>query len=378
MIEQAMPATLEAHFGDLPDPRVTGRCRYRLLDLIVMTICASLTGAQNWVEVEAFVYSKRDWLQGFMNLDETLPSHDTFGRVFAMLDAQAFHTRFASWVRAVFEQTEGQVVAIDGKTARRSHDRGIGQDALHTVSAWGCANGLVLGQIATDAKSNEITAIPQLLQLLDVSGCLVTIDAMGTQKKITQQIRQQGGDYLLSLKDNQERLHQTAQDLFAYGDQTAFRHLQHSYHETINKGHGRIEIRRCDALALDDLLASFRDEGWRDLKTLVRVQRERRIGDRVETQTVYYISSTSNDARRLLAASRSHWGVENSLHWVLDVIFDEDQARTRRGYSAENMGIVRHVTLNILKQHQSKHSLKVKRYKAAMDNTFLEGLLACI
>jgi len=376
MNETPLKSSLAAHFGDLPDPRVTGRCEYGLLDLMIIAICASISGAESWVEVEAFAESRRAWLSQFLALGEQVPSHDTFGRVFALLDAETFHQRFAEWVRAVVDQTEGQVIAIDGKTARGSADKGLGKAALHTVSAWACANGVVLGQVATEAKSNEITAIPELLKLLDVSGCIVTIDAMGTQKKIADQIREQGGDYLLALKDNQGRLYDMTRDLFAYGDQTDFQRMDVQTHQTVNKDHGRIEIRRCQALQDERILASFQQEGWTDLHTLVRLQRERRFADRVETETVYYITSPPHDAGQLLAATRAHWAVENQRHWVLDVIFREDASRIRRGNSAENMTLLRHVSLNILKRDKSKGSIRVKCYRAAMNTAFLEQLLS--
>ena len=376
MSEKPTIGSLEEYFGDLPDQRVAGRCDYRLIDLVVMAICASISGAESWVEVEAFAETQREWLSQFMPIGNRVPSHDTFGRVFALLDAQSFHQRFAAWIKAVFEKTAGEVIAIDGKTARRSHHKGIGKEALHTVSAWACGNEIVLGQVATDSKSNEITAIPELLQLLNVAGCIVTIDAMGTQKKIAQQIRQQEADYVLALKDNQGRLYQMARDVFAYGDQIGFARLDMQSHQTVNKAHGRIEIRRCQALHDETLLASFRAEGWTDLSSLVRLQRERRFADHVETETVYYISSLPNDAAKLLSATRSHWAVENQLHWVLDVIFREDDSRIRIGNGAENMAVLRHISLNILKLDPSKGSIRVKRYRAALNTSFLETLLA--
>ena len=376
MSEKPTIGSLAAYFGDLPDQRVAGRCDYRLIDLVVIAICASISGAESWVEVEAFAETRREWLSQFMQMGNRVPSHDTFGRVFALLDAQSFHQRFAAWIKAVFEKTEGEVIAIDGKTARRSHHKGIGKEALHTVSAWACGNEIILGQVATNTKSNEITAIPELLQLLNVTGCIVTIDAMGTQKKIAQQIRQQEADYVLALKDNQERLYQMARDVFAHGDQIGFARLDMQSHQTVNKAHGRIEIRRCQALHDETLLASFRAEGWTDLHSLVRLQRERRFADQVETETVYYISSLPNDAAKLLSATRSHWAVENKLHWVLDVIFREDDSRIRIGNGAENMAVLRHISLNILKLDPSKGSIRVKRYRAAMNTAFLETLLA--
>jgi predicted transposase YbfD/YdcC len=376
MNDEPLARNLATHFGTLDDPRVMGRCAYPLLDLIVIAICASITGAESWVEVETFARTQRDWLSRFVDLSAGIPSHDTFGRVFALLDAARFHQCFTAWIQAVFGKTDGDIIAIDGKTSRRSHDKGIGKAALHLVSAWACGNGVVLGQVATDVKSNEITAIPELLRVLDVAGCIVTIDAMGTQKEIAGQIRQQEADYVLALKENQGRLYAMTADLFAYGDQTAFTHQDVQTYQTVSKDHGRIEIRRCHALSDTRLLASFQAEGWTDLQTLVRLQRERRFADRAETETAYFISSLPNDAARLLAATRSHWQIENQLHWVLDVVFREDDSRIRAGNAPENMAVLRHISLNILKKDKSKGSVRTKRYRAALDITFLEALLA--
>lgn len=376
MSEQGVENSLEACFGGLYDPRVQGRCDHKLIDIIIIAICGLITGAESWVEVETFGKEKEDWLRGMLELPNGIPSHDTIGRVFAILDAEAFQSSFTRWVETVYQVTRGQVVAIDGKTARRSHDKRIGKDAIHMVSAWASKNGIVLGQRKVDDKSNEITAIPKLLRLLDVSGSIVTIDAMGCQKKIAQTIRDEKADYVLSVKDNKAKLHQDIQDWFAYGDQVNFENMESSYHETINKGHGRIEIRRCwlvsDQLAFENIR---HHEGWAGLQSIVRVQRERRQQENIQVETAFYISSLVSDAEVVLDATRSHWAIENSLHWVLDVTFREDQSRIRSGNSPQNMTVLRHLALNILKKDKSKGSLRSKRYKAALNTTFLEKLL---
>jgi len=371
-----VPASLEACFGDLPDPRVVGRCDHKLLDMIVIAMCAVITGAESWVEVETFGKMKQAWLRTFLELPYGIPVHDTFGRVFAALDAEAFQSSFARWVEGVFTATRGQVVAVDGKTIGRSHDKSIGKDAIHMVSAWASATGIVLGQRKVDAKSNEITAIPELLRVLDVAGCIVTIDAMGCQTAIAQAIRDEKADYVLRVKANQGNLQQDIQDWFAYVDQVQFTNMQHTYHETVNKQHGRIELRRCWAIA-DPLAFDYirHYEGWADLQTIVRVQRERRFAAKVEHETTYYISSLPHHAPLLLNAIRSHWGIENSFHWVLDVTFGEDDSRIRSGDSPQNMAVLRHLALNILKKDTSKGSLRQKRYKAALDDSFLSQLL---
>lgn len=368
--------SLEACFGNIVDPRVVGRCDHKLLDIIIMAVCAVITGAESWVEVETFGQLKQAWLKTFLELPNGIPTHDTFGRVFAALDAEAFQTCFARWVEGVFSATRGQVVAVDGKTVRRSHHKTIGKDAIHMVSAWANQTGIVLGQRKVADKSNEITAIPELLRVLDVSGCIVTIDAMGCQKAIAQTIRDEKADYVLRVKDNQEHLHQDLRDWFAYADQVHYAGILHTYTETVNKDHGRIEIRRCWAIADPVAFEYIRHyEGWTDLHTLVRVQRERRLKGTVEQEDAYYISSLSHDASRLLAAVRDHWGIENSFHWVLDMTFGEDDSRIRAGDSPQNMAVLRHLALNILKKDKSKGSLRQKRYKAALDDTFLSQLL---
>lgn len=368
--------SLEACFSELADPRVVGRCDHQLLDIIIIAVCAVITGAESWVEVETFGQMKQAWLKTLLDLPNGIPTHDTFGRVFAALDAEAFQSCFARWVEGVFRATRGQVVAVDGKTVRRSHDKSIGKDAIHMVSAWANQTGIVLGQRKVDDKSNEITAIPELLRVLDVSGCIVTIDAMGCQKAIAQTIRDEKADYVLRVKDNQGNLHQDIQDWFAYADQVQFAGIEHTFDETFNKDHGRIEIRRCWAIADPVAFEYIRHyEGWADLHTIVRVQRERRFGSTIEREDAYYISSLSHDASRLLQAIRSHWGIENSFHWVLDMTFGEDDSRIRTGDSPQNMAVLRHLALNILKKDTSKGSLRQKRYKAALDTTFLAQLL---
>jgi len=368
--------TLIAHFRNIEDPRVAGRCDHRLIDIIVIGVCAMIAGAETWVDVENFGNAKEEWLSGFLELPNGIPSHDTFGRFFAVLNADTFQTSFMRWVEDVFRVTKGQVIAIDGKTVRRSHDKGIGKEAIHMVNAWASESGIALGQWKTDAKSNEITAIPQLLRVLDVSGCLVTLDAMGAQTKIAQAIRDEKADYVLRVKDNQGNLHMDLQDWFAYADHVQFADMTSTYAKTVNKGHGRIEIRECwaisDPLAFD-YIRNY--QGWADLKTIIRVRRERRFKGKVESQTAYYISSLPPDAERLLMATRYHWAVENSLHWVLDVIFREDDSRVRMGDAAQNMAILRQFALNILKKDPSKGSIRTKRFKAGWDTTFLEKIL---
>lgn len=375
MNEKAL-ASISVCFGGIRDGRVQGRCDYPLMEIIVIAICAVVAGANSWVEVETFGKSKEDWLRQFLEMKHGVPSHDTFGDVFGMIDAEEFQRCFMRWVERVFVVTGGQVIAIDGKTARRSHDKAIGKDAIHLVNAWASANGISLGQWKVDGPSNEITAIPELLRLLNISGCIVTIDAIGCQKTIAQAIRDEKADYVLRVKDNQGHLLQDLQDWFAYADQVSFQDMVHDYHQTINKEHGRVEVRRCWTIADPVAFEYIRHyEGWVDLQTIVRVQRERRLPDRVEQDTAYYISSLPPNARQTLNATRQHWAVENSLHWVLDVTFREDDARIRKNNSPQNFAVLRQIALNILKQDPSGLSLRQKRYRAALDDSFLLKLL---
>ncbi|MEQ9027523.1 MAG: ISAs1 family transposase [Aggregatilineales bacterium] len=372
-------ASIEQCFGDLPDPRVRGRCDHKLLDIIMIAICGVLCGADSWVGIETVGKAKESWFREFLELENGIPSHDTFGYVFAKLDHEAFQTRFVRWVEAVFTVTKGQVVAIDGKTARRSHDRSRGKETIHLVSAWASENGIVLGQRKVDSKTNEITVIPELLRLLNVSGCLVTIDAMGCQTEIAKVIRDEKADYLLQVKDNQAKLKQDLDDWFVHGDQQNFQNMTMTYHKAVSKTNGRIEIRQCWTIADPVAMEHIRHyDGWVDLQTIVRVQRETRTGDKTTHETAYYITSLPPDAQRILDATRHHWAIENSFHWVLDVTFCDDASRIRMGESAENMAVLRTIALNLLKQNKTKSSLRQKRFRAAMDNSFLLQLLTRI
>jgi predicted transposase YbfD/YdcC len=371
-----LQTSLEECFGDLPDPRVQGRCDYKLMDIILIAICGVLCGADSWVGIETVGKAKEKWFRQFLELEHGIPSHDTFGDVFAKIESEAFQKRFIQWVERVFRVTPGQVVAIDGKTLRGSHDGTIGKGAIHLVSAWASANGIVLGQRKTAEKSNEITAIPELLELLNVSGCIVTIDAMGCQTNIAQQIRERKADYLLRVKDNQSHLKQDVAEWFRYGDEQGFATMQMDFHRTTRKTSGRIEIRQCWVVSDPVAFEYIRHyDGWPDLHSIIRVERERRDGDHVTHDTAYYISSLTADAATILDATQHHWAIENSFHWVLDVTFAEDASRIRSGESAENMAVLRAVALNLLKQDPSTSSVRQKRFRAAMDNDFLLHLL---
>ena len=377
-MEETPVASIMEHWSKLDDPRGDRGKRHKLIDVITIAICAVICGADSWVDVEVFGNSKKEWLSTFLDLPHGIPSHDTFGKVFAVLDAQQFQDSFMDWVRAVNEVTEGQLVAVDGKTVRRSHDRSIGKAAIHMVSAWASANHLVLGQTRVDAHSNEITAIPELLKVLEVSGCTVTIDAMGCQKEIAKTIVDQGADYVLALKENQGQLYEDVKDLFEYERQEGFEDVEHDFHQTVNKGHGRIETRQCWAISDADHLGYLDNQKkWSKLTSVVMVEAERLIGEHREVKSRYYISSLPNDAKRLLEATRGHWGIENRVHWVLDIAFREDESRVRTGDAAENLATLRRMALNLLKHEiTSKGGIAAKRKRAGWDEIYLLKVLS--
>ena len=374
-MEESPTPAITSYFSGLEDPRSDHTRWHQLIDIITITVCGVICGADSWVELEQFGKSKEEWLKRFLELPNGIPSHDTFGRVFAQLDAQQFRDCFLSWVQAVSAVTRGQVIAIDGKTVRRSHDKSSGKSAIHMVSAWASENRLVLGQTKVAEKSNEITAIPELLALLDISGCIVTIDAMGCQKEIARLIVEDGGDYVLALKENQGQLYREVKELFEDEGLVA---TEGDFHETVNKGHGRLEHRRCWSIADRECLSYLNSRGeWLGLQSVAKVTGERRIGETVSKESRYYISSLPGNAEQLLYAIREHWGIENSLHWVLDIAFREDESRVRKGHGPENLATMRHMALNLLRQETSaKVGIKARRLKAGWDENYLLKVLS--
>ena len=367
-------ASIAQHFRDLPDPRVRRTRRHALVNILVITLCGVICGADDWVAIARFGRAKRKWFRGFLALPHGIPSHDTFGRVFAALDPEAFKGAFLAWVQTVATLLPGDVIAIDGKTLRHTFDTAADKAAIHMVSAWATAQGLCLGQVKTDAKSNEITAIPQLLQVLALAGRIVTIDAMGCQTAIARTIHAKGGDYVLSLKGNQTRLHDEIRTLFADAEARGFRDLPHTTVETVDGDHGRIEVRR--AWATDDLAWLADRRRWPGLRSVLRVDAERTIGERTTRETRFFISSLPPDAPHLARVVRSHWAIENSLHWVLDVAMHQDQTRIRVGHAPENLAILHHIALNLLKQDRTeKLGIKNKRLAAGWDHDYLLSVI---
>jgi len=376
MVDQKSANMME-QFAGVSDPRIERTKRHMLIEIIVIAVCGVISGADDWVAIEAYGKAKEVWLRQFLPLEHGIPSHDTFGRVFARLNPVEFERCFLNWVQAVFQVTEGQVIAVDGKTVRRSGDRATGKAAIHMVSAWATDNQVVLGQVKTDEKSNEITAIPDLLALLELTGCIVTIDAMGCQTTIADQIIDQGGDYVLAVKANQGQLFDDLLALFLHAYQTDFEGVLHDHARTVTKDHGRIEVRQCWTIDDPEYLSYLRKRThWAKLHTLIMVHRERRTPNHMSYETVFYISSLACDAAALLRAVRHHWGIENSLHWVLDIAFREDDSRARQGHSAENLAVLRHIALNLLKHEQTaKIGIKAKRLKAGWNDAYLLRVL---
>jgi len=348
--------------------------RHKLLDILGVTICAVIAGADAWTEVEDYGREKREWLEKFLSLKNGIPSHDTFGRVFALLDPVELEEAFARWVRTLVGRLDG-VVAIDGKTARRSHDGASDKGALHVVSAWASEAGLALGQVATDQKSNEITAIPELLGMLDIKGSLVTIDAMGCQRKIAQNILDAGADYLLSVKGNQERLEEDIAEELAEAQADGFKHMKYSHFETLEKNRERIEKR--EYWLTEDVGGLGTLDKWPGLSAMLMCNRTRTVGDETSTEIHYYIASTADGgAEKLGNAIRKHWGIENSLHWVLDIAFREDESRIRAGNAQRNMALLRKLAVNLLKNDKtSKRGIKNRRLRAGWSQEYMELLL---
>ncbi len=370
---------LRERFGALDDPRIERTKLHQLMDIITIVICAVICGADDWVEIEQFGNEKRPFFERFLVLPNGIPSHDTFGRVFARINPEQFQACFLEWVQDLMsasgEQLKG-VIAIDGKTLCGSRDTPSGKGPIQMVSAWARTNRMVLGQVKVDDKSNEITAIPQLLKLFDLIGCTVTIDAMGCQREIAQVITEAGADYVLALKANQGTMHQDVITMVQEGLATQFKEIAHHTQQTVEKGHGRIERRRYWLIDDEEYLAYLNSEGkWANLHSIGVVQSEREVNGVTSTETRYYLCSLSS-LSEFMEAARGHWSIENELHWVLDIAFREDQNRARTDHSAHNFAILRHIALNLLKaETTAKVGIKVKRLKCGWNESYLLKVL---
>jgi predicted transposase YbfD/YdcC len=372
-------ASIVEHFRTLEDPRIERTKKHLLLDILVIALCTLLTGGEGFQDMALFGKSKQAWLQTFLALPRGIPSHDTFGRVFARLNPQRFQQCFLSWTQAVAQLTQGALVSLDGKTVRASFDRATASSPLHMLSAW-CSDqgGLVIGQIKTEAKSNEITAIPDLLQLLALQGCIVTIDAMGCQTAIAEHIRDQGGDYLLALKSNHKKAYTAVK-------QHLHEHIEHqlawrtaeNFFDAFDDSHGRTVRRR--VWTITDLAALPELAKWPGLQSVIAVETIRMAHQHAPVTSDYrfYISSLARSATAFVAMIRQHWDIENKLHWSLDVTFNEDRCRIRKDHAAENMVAVRHIALNLLRQeHSHRRSLRQKRLLCGLDDHYLLTVLA--
>lgn len=359
-------------FCDLVDPRTAHGRRHRLLDIVTIAVCAVISGAESWVEVAQWGRIKQDWLADWLDLPHGIPAHDTFGRVFARLDPGQFEAGFLRWVQTVARAAEPEVIALDGKTIRRSGDTHAGTRPLHLVSAWATAQRLVLAQDAVDTKANEITTLPSLLARLDLAGQTVTIDAMGCQREIAAQIVDQGGDYVLALKANQPDLLDDVVDSFRMAT------VMDDRTRAVEKDHGRLERRICETIS-DPAVLDWLDpkRRWPGLRTIARVTATRRIGEQEPTTSVrYYLSSLSGAAKPIGEAVRSHWGIENGLHWILDMAFREDESRARTGHSAQNLAVLRKLALTLIQQDRTrKIGVKASRLRAGWDTGYLLHLL---
>jgi predicted transposase YbfD/YdcC len=368
------PASILHHFASLPDPRRSRRRLHSLLDLIAVAICAVVAGCDDWVEVAAYGRKKLDWFRTFLPLPHGVPSHDTFARVFRLLEPRAFQRCFTRWIEAVQTATGDKLVAIDGKTLRHSFDAAAGKSALHLVSAWAGRNRLVLAQCAVDGHSNEITALPELVALLDLKGATVTLDAMGCQKEVVEALRDQGADYVITVKGNQGTLYADLTDFFTACLDNDFAGVPHRYQRRRERNHGRQEDRHYYVTEVPEALRTR--EEWRDLRSVGMVWAERQVGAGEPTgEARFFISSLRPEVKAFARAVRGHWGIENGLHWVLDVAFGEDASRVRKDHAPENLAWLRRVAVSLLRNEPTEASIKVKRKMAGWDNEYLLSIL---
>lgn len=371
---QRLHSTVVNQFTTLSDPRVDRSKRHKLLDIIFIAISAVICGADNWKAVEVFANAKKGWLQTVLELPNGIPSHVTFWRVFSRIDPSEFQHCFVQWIKAAFSHVNDDIIALDGKTMRGSGT--VEEKPLHIVSAWAASQNITLAQLKVDEKSNEITAIPELLNMIDIRNCVVTTDAMGCQKAIAQQIIDGGGDYLLALKGNQSSMNDEIQNYFLQALEIDFEGIEHNRFMTVDKGHGRIETRTVYATA--DLEWLPNKDKWSNLSSIIMIVSERTQGTKNSKEVRFYISSLAPLADRIADVVRTHWGIENKVHWMLDVAFGEDKNQLS-GDGAENFSLLAKIAINLLKQETStKLSMQNKRFRAAMETDYLEKILKTV
>jgi predicted transposase YbfD/YdcC len=365
-----------SYFNDVPDPRIERTKRYSLVDLLFIALCAVICGADSCTDMAEFARARSSWLATHLGMCDVTPSHDTFSRVFSQLDPEPLNRCFIAWTQALCETTQGEIIAVDGKQLRRSFDRMNKQNPLYLVSAWACNNALVLGQVQVAEKSNEITAVPVLLEMIDLAGCIVTVDALNTQKDIAAQIIDSNANYVLALKANHPDLFE---DVRLYLDSQRERHFEtapHSSARTIDNDHGRLEIRQCWCVETQTLDFLRGKEQWKGLKSIACLEAQRTINDTTTTERRYYLTSLPPDASKIASAVRAHWGIENKLHWVLDMTFDEDRSRVRKDHGPQNIALMRKIAMNLYRKNTSrKTSLRLKRMIAGWDTDYLLELL---
>lgn len=361
------------HFASLTDPRGPN-ARHELGNILVIAVCAVICGAEGWEDIEEYGKAQAEWFNRVLDLPHGIPCDDTFRRVLSRLEPEELTQCFISWSEALSDGMDGDIVSLDGKTLRHSFDRAASKAAIHMVSAWASANRLVLGQVKVDDKSNEITAIPRLLKLLNLSGATVTIDAMGCQKSIAQAITEQEADYVLALKTNHNTLYEDVTVFFEDAQSTEFGEIEHDYQETVDGDHGRIETRRYWITSDIEWLGA--KASWANLQSVGMVESQREVGDEVTTERRYFITSLGADGVRFSQAVRQHWGIENSLHWVLDVSFDEDACRIRKDWGAQTLAVLRHIAVNLVRRETShKRGIKARRKRAGWDRDYLLRIL---
>lgn len=376
MNREALQACLEKYFGQIADPRVEGTRAHQLLDIIAIALLALLSGADSWVGIATYGNAKHSWLATFLALPNGIPSPDTFARVFARLEPVALEASFQQWMRALVSSLDAQVIAIDGKTLKGSYERESGVKALQLVRAWASEHRLVLGQCSVASKSTEITAIPVLLKQLALTGCIISIDAIGTQTAIAQQITDQQADYILALKGNHATLFEQAQTWFENSQAESVAAVEHTQYQSCESGHHRIESRTVWQFPASPVLSPAQQTDWAGLQSLVVVHSNRRLWNKVTSEVRYFLSSLAVDAKTFAHYIRAHWGIENQLHWCLDVVFHEDASRIRTDSAPRNISVLRRLALNLLRQEPSKGSLAMKRYTAGLDDQFMLQILS--